>query len=323
MYDICARTGLSSATVSRVVNDKGSISAKTRRIVLKAIDELDYQPNQAARALAGKKTEAIGVLLPEIDNGFYVQVLKGIAVAVKESRMHQLITFYDDPQELRKMMLSLSSGGRTDALIIMNNMLPDEEIKNLVKGRLPVILIGSDSASYDVVGMDNQNGAYAAAKHLIDQGRKNIVIITGPEQNIDSIQRMQGVKKAFEDAGRDFSKVRMLRGEFALEGGREAMEHFLSESDVPPDAVLALNDSMALGVMEVLARKDIRVPEDVVVTGFDDSEAAGHAGLSSVHVPMRDIGYEAANLAIRRIDQDNYNPTCITVNTSLHLRETA
>ena len=302
---------------------RAAFPRKTRRIVQKAIDELGYEPNQAARALAGKKTGAIGVLLPEIDNGFYVQVLKGIAAAVKESRMHQLITFYDNVQELRKMMLSLSSGGRTDAMIIMNNMLPDEEIRKLIKGRIPVILIGSDSVSYDVVGMDNLNGAYAAAKHLIDLGRKKFLIITGPEDNIDSNQRMQGVKRAFEDAGRDFSEVGTLGGAFALEGGREAMVRFLSESDVPPDAVLALNDSMALGVMEVLARQDVRVPEDVAVTGFDDSDAAGHAGLSSVHVPMKEIGYEAANLAIRRIGQDHFIPTCVAVNTLLHLRDTA
>jgi len=325
LYDVCNKTGLSTATVSRVINGSAQVTEKTRQIVLDAMKELDYQPNQAARMLAGKKTDTIGVVFPEIDNGFYVQVLRGIDDAAKESDLHLLTAFYHDPDGLMDTLQSLASKGRTDALVLMNNSLSDEQVKGLVKNSVPIVLIGHSSetsTAFDVVGIDNFNGAFAAITHLFGQQHENILLITGPSDNFDSIQRLNGARRAFEEADKDFSAAHVLEDDFTYEGGIESMTGFLADHPLP-DAVFAFNDRMALGAIEVLKQKGFNVPEDIAVVGFDDSEIALYAGLTTVHVPMRDIGYTAANLAIRRINEPELDPSTVTVETSLAARKTA
>lgn len=288
--------------------------------------ELDYRPNQAARMLAGKKTDTIGVIFPEIDNGFYVQVLRGIDNAAKEAGLHLLTAFYHDKTGLKHTLQSLASRGRTDSIVMINNDLSDRQLKNLVNDAVPIVMIGHSaetSASFDVVGIDNTNGAAAAVAHLLEKGIDDVMLLTGPADNFDSMQRLNGVKMAFEDAGKDFSKARIIESFFTYDGGIQHMTEYLDAGNPAPEALFAFNDRMALGAVEALKNKGLSVPEDVIVAGFDDTEIALYAGLTSVHVPMMDIGYEAANLAIRRVDQKKFNPSTITVTTSLTVRKSS
>lgn len=323
LYDVCKKTGLSTATVSRVINGSAAVTEKTRKIVQDAMKELDYRPNQAARMLAGKKTDTVGVIFPEIDNGFYVQVLRGIDNAAKEAGLHLLTAFYHDKAGLQHTLQSLAARGRTDSIVMINNDLSDRQVKNLVNDAVPIVMIGHSaetSATFDVVGIDNTNGAAAAMSHLMETGTEDIMLLTGPADNFDSMQRMNGARMAFEEAGKDFSKAAVVESFFTYEGGIQHMTEYLDAGHPPPKALFAFNDRMALGAIEAMKRKGINVPEDVLVAGFDDTEIALYAGLTSVHVPMMDIGYEAANLAIRRIDQKKFIPSTITVMTSLTVR---
>ena len=324
LYDVCNKTGLSTATVSRVINESSAVTEKTRQIVLDAMKELDYHPNQAARMLAGKKTDTIGVIFPEIDNGFYVQVLRGVDSAAQERGMHLLTAFYHNKSGLKGTLQALAARGRTDAIVLINNDLSDRQVKNLVNNAVPIVMIGHSaetSASFDVIGIDNINGATIAATHLLDQGVENILLLTGPSDNFDSIQRLNGTKQAFKDAGKDFAKAIVIESHFTYEGGIQHMTEHLDSGKPLPEAIFAFNDRMALGAIEALKAKGHNVPEDLIVVGFDDTEIALYAGLTTVHVPMQDIGYEAANLAIRRIGQKKFNPSTITVNTSLSVRK--
>ncbi len=324
LYDVCKKTGLSTATVSRVINESTAVTEKTRKIVLDAMKELDYHPNQAARMLAGKKSDTIGVIFPEIDNGFYVQVLRGIDNAAKEANLHLLTAFYHDKTGLKHTIQSLAARGRTDSIVMINNDLSDRQVKTLVNNAVPIVMIGHSaetSASFDVVGIDNTNGAAAAITHLFKKGISDILLLTGPSDNFDSTQRLNGAKMAYEDAGKDFSEATILESFFTYEGGIQHMTEFLDSGSPLPQAIFAFNDRMALGAIEALKAKGKTVPEDMLVVGFDDTELALYAGLTSIHVPMQDIGYEATNLAIRRIDQKKYNPSTITVTTSLTERK--
>ncbi len=323
LYDVCRKTGLSTATVSRVINGSSAVTEKTRKIVLDAMKELDYRPNQAARMLAGKKTDTIGVIFPEIDNGFYVQVLRGIDNAAKEANLHLLTAFYHDKAGLKHTIQSLASRGRTDSIVMINNDLSDRQVKNLVNDAVPIVMIGHSaetSATFDVVGIDNTNGAAAAVAHLLKKGLEDIMLLTGPSDNFDSIQRLNGAKLAYEEAEKDFSKAVVIESHFTYEGGIEHMSEYLATGKPLPQAIFAFNDRMALGAIAALKDKGKSVPEDLLVLGFDDTEIALYAKLTSIHVPMMDIGYEAANLAIRRIDQDQFNPSTVTVTTSLTVR---
>lgn len=325
LYDVCKKTGLSTATVSRVINGSTAVTEKTRKIVQDAMKELGYRPNQAARMLAGKKTDTIGVIFPEIDNGFYVQVLRGIDNAAREANLHLLIAFYHDKNGLKDTLQSMASRGRTDSIVMINNDLSDRQVKNLVNDAVPIVMIGHSaetSASFDVVGIDNTTGAAAATAHLLEKGAEHIMLLTGPADNFDSMQRMNGAKTAFKNAGKDFSSATVLESHFTYEGGIQHMTEYIQSGKPLPDAIFAFNDRMALGVLEALKTINKSAPDDLLIVGFDDTEIALYAGLTSIHVPMQDIGYEAANLAIRRINQDQYNPSTVTVTTSLTKRDT-
>jgi DNA-binding LacI/PurR family transcriptional regulator len=326
MYDICSETGLSSATISRVINNSNKVSEKNRKRVLDTMKRLNFQPNQAARMLAGKKTDTLSVILPEIDNGFYVQVLRGINEATKEAKLHLLITFYDDKKNLQEILQTLSSAGRADAIIVMNSALPVRELDQMMVGNnTPMVLIGhriQPSEKFDIIGIDNVNGSCAAVNHLLEQGFKNLMFITGPNHYLDSTQRLQGAKQALTMAGMDFSEVRILKAFFNFDDGKRAMKDFLTRNTTLPDAIFAFNDQMALGAIDALKDQGLKVPGDVAVIGFDDSEIAKYSDLSTVHVPMRDIGIEAGSLAIRRMKNRSSPPTTINLVTSLKLRST-
>lgn len=323
LYDVCRKTGLSTATVSRVINGSPAVTEKTCKIVLDAMKELDYRPNQAARMLAGKKTDTIGVVFPEIDNGFYVQILRGIDNAAKEANRHLLTAFYHNKAGLKHTLQSLATRGRTDSIVMINNDLSDRQVKSIVNSAVPIVMIGHSaetSASFDVVGIDNISGASAAVSHLLESGCENLMLLIGPSDNFDSIQRLGGARLAIEEAGKKYEDATIVESDFTYEGGIAAMTEFLNSGAALPDAIFALNDRMALGAIEALKTKGWSVPNDIIIAGVDDIEIALYADLTSVHIPMQDIGYEAANLAIRRIEQKNYNPSTITVTTSLTVR---
>jgi len=322
MYDVCEKAGVSTATVSRVINNSPKVSEQTRSDVLEAMDKLGFQPNPAAQMLAGKRTETIGVILPEIDNGFYAQVLRGINDATRKNRKHLLTAFYDNEAGLKDTLMSLARPGRVDAVIVMNSSLPITRLNRLISGQVPMVLIGQrseTSSKFDIIGIDNEAGAREATEHLLTQGHQHILLITGPHHYLDSELRLKGVEQSYAQAGMDFSSVDQICGLFTFESGKEAMAAYLNTATNPPDAIFAFNDLMALGAIE--AMKDHGIDSSTIpIIGFDGSELAKFANLSSVRVPMREIGYEAGTLANRRSKKSTVTPSRINLGTKLELR---
>jgi LacI family transcriptional regulator len=323
MYDICEETGLSTATVSRVINNSSKVSDRSRKTVLNAMDKLGFRPNQAARSLAGKKTDTIGVIFPEIDNGFYAQVLRGINDAAKAGGKHLLTAFYEDEKSLKETLWNLAQQGRTDAVIMMNSSLSVQQLDKLSNGHVPLILIGQrtdTSRLFDIIGIDNEAGSYEATTHLLNKGIKKLLLITGPNHYQDSVLRLNGAKNAIEDAGLALDDVDQIHGFFTFESGKTAMANYIERTSVIPDAVFAFNDLMALGAIEAMKESNINITQ-VETIGFDGSELAKFANLSTVRVPMQEIGFEAGSLAIRRMGSRPSSPTTVNLATSLVLRE--
>ena len=195
-------------------------------------------------------------------------------------------------------------------MVLMNTDLSDQQILSQASDHVPIVLVGhseESSASFDVVSIDNSKGATLAVEHLFHQGMNSLLLITGPRKNFDSIQRLKGVKRAFREAGRDFSSVQTLEGDFTYEGGRAATKEFLATGKPLPDAIFALNDPMALGALDVMNENAISIPDTVKIMGFDGNEIATHLGITTIQVPMREIGHEASALAIRRIGQKGFS----------------
>lgn len=325
LYDVCNKTGLSTATVSRVINGSELVKEATRKRVHQAMEELNYRPNQAARMLAGGKTDTIGVVLPVIDNGYYVQVLHGIDTILTMNKRKLLISFFHSDIELLELLASLSGEGRTDGIIVMNNtFLPSEKIRELTGDDFPIALIGQDDGSTDDIDsilIDNVQGAYSAVECLLEHKPKSLLLLTGPEDNHDSNERLKGAQKAIRGAPYDVD-VTILQGNFLFQGGRGVFSEHISKEGLFPDAVFAFNDDMALGVIDSLNNSPRKIPEDIQIIGFDDNLLAQCVGLSTVSVPMWQIGEEAAQLVVNRIKEKDGKSTHVVLKTKLVVRNT-
>lgn len=324
LYDVCEKTGLSTATVSRVINGSGLVKEATRERVRQAMEELNYHPSHAARMLAGRKTDTIGVVLPEIDNGFYVQVLRGIDHVSTKENLKLLISFYHTDSDLADTLRSLSGEGRTDAIILMNNTLHPKKIRELAGNEIPVALIGQNhetANAIDTILIDNFHGAYCAVEHLLKHRPKSLLLLTGPQDNYDSKERLKGAQKALQEAS-DNATVTIVTSDFTHEGGRKAFAEHIEQQGSFPDAVFAFNDAMALGILDVLEDTSKNIPNDIQIIGFDNNEIAQYIGLTTISVPMHQIGSEAGKLVAKRIKSIDSKPTSVTLKTSLITRKT-
>jgi len=325
LYDVCEKTGLSTATVSRVINGSGLVKEATRELVLQAMKELNYRPSHAARRLAGGKTDMIGVVLPLLDNGYYVHVLRGIDNVTTEEKLKLLISFYHSDSDLTEILSSLGREGRNDALILMNNeFFGPDKVRELAGDDIPIALIGQNHGAIqaiDSVLIDNFQGAYCAVEHLIALRPKSLLLLAGPQHNHDSIERLNGAQKAIQDGSWEMD-VSIVNGDFYHEGGRRVFAEHIKKQGVFPDAVFAFNDAMALGVLDVVADSSLQMPEDIQVIGFDNNEIAQYIGLSTVSFPMQQIGAEAARLVTERIKDKDLEPAIVLVETSLVARKT-
>src|SRR4051812_32115468 len=287
LYDVSRLSGVSSATVSRVFNDTARVSDDVKKRVLDAAKQLAYEPSHAARALAGRKTLTLGAIFPEIASGFYADVLAGIDEVAAERGFDVLASFVGKRRNRAELVKRLLRQGRVDALLLLNL----DDSADLAPGsidQLPIVLIDREisGSKLPVVGMDNVGGAEAMIEHLFEHGHRRIAILTGPDGNYDSDQRLLGCHRAFARLGLMLDEKLLWQGAFTVASGARAARDFLYSRSLMPDAIFCLNDAMAIGMLSELQREKISVPGDVALAGYDNVEAAGHLSLTSVATPM-------------------------------------
>lgn len=300
VLDVSRQSGVSTATVSRVINQSPKVRPATRVRVLKAIEELGYMRNHSARALARQRTDTIGVVFPGIDSGFFTEVLKGINEYAVSRDYHLMVAFSQGAQGEHDRVSEYLQAGRVDALILMNLGMSDEFVRQAAQRELPIVLIDRPvkDARVASVMINNRSGADAAMSHLLGLKHEKIAILAGPDGTIDAAQRMEGCELAAKRVGYAFDRDLIWPGDFLWESGYELMNNWLDSGKALPDAMFALNDPMAMGVMESMHEHGLSVPEDMALVGFDDVQAARYLGLTTVHSPMREMGRVASEAAI-------------------------
>ncbi len=303
VLDVSRQSGVSTATVSRVINQSPKVRPATRVRVLKAIEQLGYMRNHSARALARQKTDTIGVVFPGIDSGFFSEVLKGINEYAVSRDYHLMVAFSQGSQGEHDRVAEYLQAGRVDALILMNLGMSDAFVRQAAQRELPIVLIDRPvkDARVASVMIDNRSGADAAMSHLLELGHSRIAILAGPDGTIDADQRMEGCQLAAARAGYEIDKGLVWPGNFFWEGGYELMNNWLESGKPLPDAMFALNDPMAMGVMEAMREHGLSVPNDMALVGFDDVQAARYLGLTTVHSPMREMGRAASQAAVNLV----------------------
>jgi LacI family transcriptional regulator len=326
LYDVCDKTGLSAATVSRVINGSELVKQATRDRVLKAIEELNYSPSHAARTLAGRQTDTIGVVMPVIANGYIVRVLSGINNVRKEENLKMMTTFYHDEADLISTLKCLSGEGRAGAIVLMNTtFISTEMVRDLAGDDMPIILLSQvpevDDEFIDSVLIDNYQGAYCAVEHLLERQPGKLLLLTGAEHIYDSQVRLKGAIQAIQDAPYDVD-LTILSGDLRHDRGRAVFEEYIGKQGAIPDAIFAFNDDMALGVLDVLNKNSKIMPDDVQLIGFDNTEIAEYIGLSTICVPMQEIGEAAGRLAAKRIQNRSATSSSVTFKTALAQRKT-
>lgn len=303
VLDVSRQSGVSTATVSRVINQSPKVRPATRVRVLKAIRKLGYMRNHSARALARQRTDTIGVVFPGIDSGFFSEVLKGINEYAVSRDYHLMVAFSQGTDDEHDRVAEHLQAGRVDALILMNLGMSDQFVRQAAQRELPIVLIDRPvkDARVASVMIDNRNGADAAMSHLLDLGYGRIAILNGPDGTIDAEQRFEGCQRAAKRVGYELIKDLIWPGNFSWEGGYELMNNWLDSGKPLPDAMFALNDPMAMGVMESMRERGLGVPDDMALVGFDDVQAARYLGLTTVRSPMREMGRVASEAAINLV----------------------
>lgn len=297
--DIAEAANVSTAAVSYVINDKPGVSDETRRRVRRIMREMNYRPNPQARGLAARRTGMLGLMIPDITDPFYVNIVRGVeAEANGLGYTLNLCTTHGDAERERDVAEILASGG-VDGVIMMAYKLQPSELKELSEGRVPIVVIDNPEAVGWVpsVIVDNAALGRTATAHLIELGHTRIGFIHGVEGSRSSVGRYEGYVEALVSHRMKPRPELVERGGFSHAGGLMAARKLLLLAD-PPTAVFAANDQMALGVMSAAAELGLSVPEDVSIIGVDDIEAAALVvpGLTTLKQPTCEIGASAVQI---------------------------
>ncbi len=322
IIEVARRAGVSPATVSRVLNGTAAVVPETEQRVREAIAELNFTPHPAARQLINQRTNAIGLLLPEISGEFFPPMLRGIEAEVRNSGYDLLI---HSTQE------NLNSGRRplrehnTDGLIVFPESVDDAELHRLFKIGFPVLLLHQSSPegiSFPIVTVENKSGAEMLINHLIEaHGRRRIVYLQGPESHQDSRWRERGYRDALESHGIPFDPELVEYGGFDEAEACDAIRQMLIDG-VDFDAVFAGDDDAATGVIAALKQAGRDIPGDVAVVGFDDVPFSRFISpsLTTIRAPIEQVGREAVKQLVSLIEKGHAEPE-ILLPTEIIIRQ--
>jgi LacI family transcriptional regulator len=295
--DVARAANVSVATVSRTLNDSETVSEATRGRVLAAAGALDYVPHSAARSLSMRRTDTIGVILPDLHGEFFSELIRGIDAATRARGLHLLLSHsHGDPVEARTVLRAMRS--RVDAMVVMSPYADDDMLSAALSGRTPLVLLGSGGRSGDHprFAIDNHAGAFAMTAHLLEAGHRRIAFIAGPADNLEAAQRLSGYRAALAAYGEIVEQV--VQGDFGERSGYLAAGQLIAAA--APEAIFAGNDMMAIGALQALREAGLRVPADVALAGFDDIPVARclDPPLTTVGVPIAEIGRQAVECCI-------------------------
>lgn len=324
--DIANKTSLSITTVSLVLNNKGSkISEQTRQRVLTAAEELRYRPNQLAVGLVKRHTQTIGLILPDLTNSFFAELSKAVGEGAAQSGYHVVLCSSDNQtaQVLNNIDMMIDKG--VDGIILAavqesTEQDIEEACRCAEQNGVAMVLIDrpSNYGKGGCVSLDNASGGYMAVKHLIDCGHCNIGFVTGPLSSPHTLDRLEGAKRAMQEAGIDFREAWCFEGDYQFNGGARGAEYFY---DSHVTGVFVFNDMMTFSFIRRMEELGSRIPQDISVVGFDDVRFSELMKVSTIHQPVYEMGVNAARMVIKAIEQPDEYIHKIFV-PSLKVRET-
>jgi LacI family transcriptional regulator len=304
IYDVARRAGVSTYTVSVVLNRSAKVSDELTQRVLRAAEELDYRINRIASSLQTRRTQTVGMLIPDIANPWYARVVRGVEDVLTANHYSLFLGSTRDEAAVQARYLDVFDARQVDGTLIFLAPDSEEDLARLSRKRAPVVFVGRRPKKLegDTATADNRLGAGLATAHLLGKGHRRIALITGPQSLTVFQDRVKGWRAAFRKNGAAAKSEYNREADGTQAGGyRETMA--LLELDEPPTAYLAGNLMMMMGVLKALKEKRVRVPKEAEVMSSDDSEwlDAFSPPISVVEQPSYALGVEAAQLLLRRL----------------------
>jgi LacI family transcriptional regulator len=305
--DVARRAGVSTMTVSRVINNSGYTSQATRERVERAVADLGYVPNAVARHLRSKQTKAIALVLSDITNPFFTTIARGVEDVAGPRGFSVMFCNTDESEDEEARYLRLLIERQVDGVLLVPAGSPNPSIRLLRSHKVPLVVLDRrvPGRQVDNVRCDSEAGAHALARHLIGLGHRRIGVLTGRRAISTSLDRVAGVRRALEEAGLELDEALVRWGGFNfgnlnLADGHQMAEDVLAATDDPPTALFAANNFIAFGAIRALREMGLRVPEDISVVAFDDlpAEWVSDPFLTVAAQPAYDIGRHAAEMMI-------------------------
>lgn len=330
IYEVAQHAGVGRSTVSRVINGAKNVAPPTRAAVEAAIKELGYSPSRAARSLVTKHAHAIGLIIPEeldrfFSDPFFSEVMAGVTRKISDSEyaLNVMVASGDPDGRNANKVISFVTNGGVDGVILVGHRVGDTFINELTN-KVPIVFGGREephdaTAKTYCVDTDNRYGGYLAGRRLVDIGRKQIAVITGPQNMVPAKDRQDGFIAALDES--NLKPVWVNEGDYSPHDGyRLAME--LVDSQIQCDAIFAANDLMATGVLDALREREVRCPQDVAVVGFDDSVVATRCNpqLTTIRQPIRLLGEAMADVLLRVLEGQT-PPSITLLDTELVIRQ--
>ena len=307
--DVAREAGVSVATVSHVINGTRPVAPETAARVRRTMEALDYHPNAVAQSLRTRKTHAIGAVVSDITNPFFATLVRGAEDAAIEAGYSLIVCNSDESPEKEDRYVRLLRRRQLDGLLI--SPVGDgsgKAVQELPQWKVPFVFIDrrAKGINADAVLSDNIGGAYQATKHLIERGHRRIGIILGIKGATTTEERLAGYQKALEEVGLPFSNELVTYGGYRVEGGRKMTEKLLSLPE-PPTAIFSMNNLMTVGVLKVLAQRQIVIPHDMAVVSFDDLDLGElfQPPLTAVNQNPYEIGKIAMGILLSRFSGED------------------
>lgn len=327
ILDVARLAGVSTATVSRVINSPESVREQTRQKVLQAMKTCNYKYNALARGFVTKKSNTIGLIIPTISNPVFADSTLGVQEYAEQHNMRVILcnSYYKYSQE--ENLVKTLRESQVDGLIITTTDPKGDAIKSLLADNFPFVLLFSTihGGPISAVGIDNYRGGYLATEHLISLGHKRIGMVAGNFSMTDkNYHRWKGYKKCLKEHDIIYDDDLLVQTDCSLqgEGGRESIQHLLALPD-PPTAVFCSNDYIALGAIKGAQEEGLTLPDELSIVGFDDMQTASYMvpALTTVRQPAYDIGRRAAELLLQARDDNSSKPVQEMMDISLIIRD--
>lgn len=324
--DVARRASVSISTVSRVINRPNLVNARTRERVQAAIQELGYHPNAFARGLMLRKSEMLGLMLPDIHGEFYSEIIRGANFKARELGYYLIISSAHDPDDTRSLLEGLRQRRLMDGIAVMVADVTARIQQVLTDFRLPFVALDSDVAGtrHDSVIIDQREGALAMMRHLVANCRaQRIIFVGGLQTNVDTIARLDAYRAVLRKSNLPCHDDDVYHLDYQYDTAYAFAKLHLREWVGPRHCVFAANDEMASGIIDAAAALGIRVPEDVAVVGFDDTRIARmtRPPLTTVRVPMAAMGATAIELLCERLADPTLPPRQVALHPELITRQ--